>query len=501
MAYTKQQWGYYDDTKTEEQNIQEGNVYTPERMNHIETGIKQLELDTEESFEETNQKLIDQNKEILTLIEEQRKQAIPDNLLSKVENEIKQPDGWTWTSAPIKIYKDGSGTISTNFEASDYRPTGKTYYVDINNGDNSNDGLTPAKALQWISEARRKEDVAVIVVASGVYEFGEGFNGATAANKNIAIVAASGANVVVTVSMQLTWAKLSGYSNVYNTSRTYVGTVFDKKTLTSEGDYTGYVKRNSIAEVDSTPGSYYYSGSNLYVHALKSAVVTNDNVIVFLTRPALSNKGNFKTYLEGIKIYGGHTGSVEVGTTISSDKPLLVAKNCEFKYATEGNGGVSSTGADVYLQNCKTALNFRDGNNYHVGNGVIPNAIEVGCTSYKNGIGRGTNEDNASTMHDGGSIIRVNGDYSKSEGPNVHDINSGTQSWIIGSVSHESTAGGLTRQSNYRADQEAVMWLDTSVGYGSTYSVFVGLGSEMYIRNVLFNDEATQIINGELIEY
>lgn len=43
MPYVKQKWGYYDDTKTEEQNIQLGNVFTPERMNHIEDGIKLVE--------------------------------------------------------------------------------------------------------------------------------------------------------------------------------------------------------------------------------------------------------------------------------------------------------------------------------------------------------------------------------------------------------------------------------------------------------------------------
>lgn len=447
--------------------------------------------------------MIDNEKEMLfiTSDEENLKQLIPDHLLSKIKNEVKQPDGWRWINAPIKVYKNGAGVITTDFEASDYRPTGKTYYVDINNGDNTNDGLTATTALKWVSEARRKTDVAIIMVASGVYEFTEGFNGATTTNKDIAIVAASGADVTITVSMQLAWSKESGYSNVYKTSRTLVTTVWDKKVLSSEGDYTKYNAKNSINEVEATPGSYFYLSPNLYVHALKSVQVTNDNVIAFLSRPALSNMGNFKTYLEGIKIYGGHAGTVSVGAVASSNYSLLVAKNCEFKYSSEGSGGVQSIGADVYLQNCKSAYNLKDGNNYHVGSTILPKVIEVGCVSYKNGLGRGTNENNASTMHDGGIIIRVNGDYGYSEGPNIHDINIGTQSWIIGSTSHDTVASSPTRQSNYRADQEAIMWLDTSVGFGSKESLFVGLNSKMYIKNILFNDEASQTINGELINY
>lgn len=39
MAYQKQTWRDYDDNKTELQNLNNGALVTPERMNHIETGI------------------------------------------------------------------------------------------------------------------------------------------------------------------------------------------------------------------------------------------------------------------------------------------------------------------------------------------------------------------------------------------------------------------------------------------------------------------------------
>ena len=39
MSYQKQIWREYDDSKTELQNMNDGAVVTPERMNHMETGI------------------------------------------------------------------------------------------------------------------------------------------------------------------------------------------------------------------------------------------------------------------------------------------------------------------------------------------------------------------------------------------------------------------------------------------------------------------------------
>lgn len=39
MAYIKQSWGDYDDTKSEAQNAADGAVVTADRMNHMENGI------------------------------------------------------------------------------------------------------------------------------------------------------------------------------------------------------------------------------------------------------------------------------------------------------------------------------------------------------------------------------------------------------------------------------------------------------------------------------
>lgn len=103
MTYRKQTWRDYDDTKTEIQNLNNGAVVTPERMNHIETGIANSA-----------------NKEEVTTKNQQQDLAINaveqtvNNLRSeKGSNEnghwIKRPDGTMvcWTTITVGGEPDG----------------------------------------------------------------------------------------------------------------------------------------------------------------------------------------------------------------------------------------------------------------------------------------------------------------------------------------------------------------------------------------------------------
>src|SRR5699024_3407986 len=116
---------------------------------------------------------------------------------------------------------------------------------------------------------------------------------------------------------------------------------------------------------------------------------------------------------------------------------------CSWKYM-HGNqqGGLELVGGDAYLQNCVASQNRADGFNYHHGNGRKNRVIEVDCIGRFNGNRLSAiHSDNGSTMHDGGQIIRVNGAYFGNEGPNVADVNDGTQSWNLGSIGLESRSG------------------------------------------------------------
>lgn len=418
------------------------------------------------------------------------------NLFRKITKEVSFPIGFSWDNVPVKVLKNGIAEVLTGFDATDfkYKGSGKTYHVSLENGDDSNDGLTKESALKSIYVARSKPDVTTIVVYSGYYEDLNGFNNKETDNKSINIIAAEGADVTISTRRRLQWIKTPDFSNVYQADRTVVASVYDGGVLDKEGDFTKLKQVSSISEVDNESGTYYYNNNILYVHTVDGRPA-DDNVYVFLDVKNYFNEGNHHTYMEGIKLHGGSAGCVQQVAS-GLDSSLFVAKNCEFKYSSGGNGGLEILGSDAIFQNCTAAQNFADGFNYHSYKGRIPKAIEINCVGRHNGVGRGTSQDNGSTMHDGGKIIRINGEYFKNEGPNVHDINAGTESWNIGCASHDSIATASHRNTDYRSEQGAKMWIEDSVGFGSNDSVTNNEG-EVFVKNTIFEGNIT----GDIIQY
>lgn len=411
------------------------------------------------------------------------------------------PRGFSWTDAPIQVFTNCVGGVYTGFDASDfmYVGAGVTYYVDVRNGSDKNDGLTPETAFKSVHKARGMDDVDIIMVAEGYYEDQYGFDNRGNQNKNLSIIAMPGADVTISTRRFLRWQAVDGYDHVYHSSRTKVASVWDSLFLDEYGDYTKYVQLESIEEVKKTPGSFYYVDADLYVHPLNSRPA-DDDVVVFLDVRNLYVAGDYLTYVEGIKFYGGNAGAAHVTTASESDNPLFVAKNSEFKYSSGGNGGVAILGADAIIQNSTAARNHKDGFNYHSRHGRTNKVIEVGVTGRHNGIGRNKNQDNGSSIHDGGKIIRVNGQYFENEGPNVHDINPGTESWNIGVKAFNSAATVASRRSNFRVENGAVMWIDRGQGYGSDQAIFVGKDSKMHLRAATLSD-GEEVILGEISSY
>ena len=147
-------------------------------------------------------------------------------------------------------------------------------------------------------------------------------------------------------------------------------------------------------------------------------------------------------------------------STIAIGRPTIYGYNCSFKYnATaggSGGGGFRTEGADSYLVNCVASFNRFDGFNYHtyfIGGGggqtYTPNAFELNCTSNKNGwynAGETPDyNDNGSTMHDGGSVLRLNCSASQSQGPNFVDVGNDTSSYNVNCNASTSLAASNSR--------------------------------------------------------
>lgn len=451
-----------------------------------------------------NQKVDDATERIDFLSQKDIKRVtLPSDKLSKVIRKITPPEKFTWKDAPINIFQDATGEIITDFDAEVFKPdvSGKTtYYVNIATGhDTNNNGLSPSSPFKSIHVARNKPDVGVIEIASGMYEDQFGFNNSAGAanSKDIIIRAAKDENVIISAGrFKLTWVKTPEKTNVYQITRSSVAGVYDLKFVDEHGDHQRLTATSSVDEVDATPGSYYTNGVTLYVHTSDSRAA--DQLFVALDLYNFKTVGNYKVYLEGIKFWGGKEGCVSASLSTSTDTPIIAAKNCEFKYSTNGAGGFMTLGVTSYAQNCVCAWNSRDGFNYHKGGPVVAKAIEVNCIGRSSGIGRGTDQDNGSTMHDGGKAIRVNCTYHSNEGPNVHDITVECESWFVGCESYGSKAKSIARRTNYRVEDNAKMWLDSCIGFDSDSSLYGSTTCEIYLRNSAFDRDDTIL---GLLEY
>ena len=422
------------------------------------------------------------------------------NKIPTSNKKVAVPTGFTWKNAPINIFKNDKGEITTDFEASNHKPnmTGlKTYYVSLT-GSNSNDGLTEATPFRRVSDPLQKADCGEIVVSGGFYPRGQAWAGFSPV-RNMIIRAKEGEEVIFSASDALAWSLTSGYTKVYQANRTTVNDVFDARYKNRHGDYAELKNVSSIAEVEANQGSWYTDGPIVYVHTFDSRPADSYIRAYMNTNNAIITTGNH-FYIEGITFEGGNS-NIRINGSDPSMKVIM--KNCKFKY-TKLLNCVSAYGAEVYLQNCEASYGNQDGFNYHIGNGVTCKVIEVNCKSHRNGRD-GADQNNGSTNHDGGKTIRVNGEYFENHGPNVIDVNEDSESWNLGVVSHDSTATNGISNSNFKNSNvgKGKMWLDSCIAYGSDYSVATaGTGSETNLANNvligdIYNEDGTSSLNYE----
>ena len=402
-------------------------------------------------------------------------------LNGKVEDikKISTPTGFKWSENPMEghIFRTETG-ITTDFDVANFRPTGKTYWVDPN-GSDSNSGEDADHPLQLISTAMNKADVAVVMLKTGFYNYGRLPKHLNGYSKSVAVVAADGAIPVLgTQEGTSGWAKSDGYTYVYEAQFASNG-VYDTQYNIA------YRRLLSIEDVDSIQASFYSANGKTYVHTKNSDAATGTYI-----KPCrnydnfrITASGAITIYLEGITLVGGGYGAFRV-TADGTNRPKVYAKNCRF-YGSVSNAACYLEGCESVLQNCEAGYAGDDGFGYHAKT-IEPLAVEINCEGHHNGIEGDT--DNGSTMHDGGCIIRVNGSYHHNRGPNVADVHNMTDSWNIGCHAWRADQSGQTTQNAdfVCADNGADMWLDNCSAFGSYYSLLANSTGKVYERGNAF---------------
>lgn len=415
---------------------------------------------------------------------------IPQTFAVGVEDDylVKNPIS-EWDGFDIDIYKSKlTDAFYTDLDSSDYMWTGdgKTYYVAPTSGSDVNDGLTRETAFSTLDKAISKGDADIIrIIEDGWFDYNDGFDNGTL-EQNLSIIADETVDITIATTESVTFSKTDTYTNVYDADMTLLLSVAD---LTYSLNGGLYEKVNSITEVDSTAGSYYYASDKIYVHTFDNRV-PDDDIKTFKDVKNLFVNGYYHIYLENLNIYGGNSYYTTFITSIydADNQSTFIAKDCNFKYSLEGtSSGIKLSNTKSILQNVTVSYTNGDAIAYE----DHSYAIEDEVIAHHAGIIATDSERNASTAHGGTKVIRINGEYFNTEGPVIHDIENGTQSWNIQTNAHDSDADNIARVTSYRIEQNAEMFLYKTEGNSTSYDLYATTNGKIYEYRATYDTEDT----------
>lgn len=395
---------------------------------------------------------------------------------------VAVPAGFDW-SVPWTISQQG-GKFRVNVLPEQLRPAdGVQLYVSPT-GNNANNGTTPALAKRSIANAYNA-GAGTIIAAPGDYTRTNGYEGIVLAARDLTIFNSNPAGGQVIIGRwepptSLVWTQNSTYPNVWSCTRSQAAAIRDRSIVDGSGNIARLAPRADIAAVAANPGSQFISGSTVHV-SLADGRQPDANVLVFLsgTNWSVTNvmAGRTMWVGEGVEFWGGDTGFGTFGLSTASGTRIVMDRT-RFKYATSATAGNALSIINVsetYLFGARAEASMLDGFNYHFSDGGIGKVLEVDCIGRANGLTGGPSN-NGTSIHENGRIIRLNGLYIGSEGPQVADVNA-SQSWNLGC----RASGGPT---NWRTIDTAKMWLDSCVSDNAITDLDIGAGSEILTRNL-----------------
>lgn len=273
-----------------------------------------------------------------------------------------------------------------------------------------------------------------------------------------------------------TWANDNGFPNLWTATRSAVASVRDFRHVSKDGEARIYELAVSATACSLTRGSWYLDSSNLlHIHTLDDGP-PGDHIAVFLTENACTFTTGKTIYFEGIEFHGGTNC---MAATNSGSTGVLLLKDCHFRYAPTGNGLIVQ-GMEFYHEGCTAKFCGADGFNYRTGGGSVASGAEIRSEGSWNGTAR-TSSGNGSSMHDAGSIIRINCYHHHNSGPNVVDIGPGSKTWNVGVRAESSLAASEANRSNFFVQgASSEMWNYDCSGSGSPIAFVSDTNAVMY---------------------
>lgn len=325
----------------------------------------------------------------------------------------------------------------------------KAYYVNYASGSNSNDGVTPATAVKTVQYAWTTLGARLIYAAPGIY-YNDNWTviSAGGSNGDFFVIGAGRGRTFFTSAAPptLTWTLVSG--TTYSTTVTSAKRVVDMKYTNTEADPLRADTALSVAGCEAKPNSSFVSGTTVYVN-LSDGRAPDANVLVLttLTTNQYSATAGYHAAI-GITFMGGGFGTHSCIATSTTATTWSIDNNCDFiygegaNYTSDGSAGFLKSNVSSWIENCSARGNGRDGFNYKAPDLIVkPVAIEMNCISHDNGLllnyHLGSASVNASSAHDGITVLRVNVLGYRNVGPNFIDVE-GTNTLNVGCVGRNS---------------------------------------------------------------
>lgn len=401
----------------------------------------------------------------------------------------------------FSIFWDGD-TYSTDFNFDALKPSGTVKWVS-KSGSDTNPGT---QALPYRTLAKAYTDGAVVVnIGAGVWDRVDGFAANFNPVRSMALVSVDGpgAAILTRHPPNLVWTQQASPNGaVYSTTRSAAKSILDLTAVGRAGEFCKDGTRAvpipltavaSVAACQALAGSYFISGSSVYVHTWDNRA-PDSNVLVLITENIMAPTAAVNIWIDGIEGWGD---SFARHSPTTNNTNFFAWRDSAARFCSSSANLLNVNNiAYCYSIRCSVSdhLATYDGFNYHSdGAGLITrtNALEVDCTSRRVGANDAGKNDNASTGHDNVNIIRINGVYGDNWGPSIADV-LGAYSVNLGCTAYGNklqTIGDTTGQNaGFQVGTVSTidgvtskMWVsNVTAGSGNRYSLAQVAGGELY---------------------
>jgi len=397
---------------------------------------------------------------------------------------VEVPDA-AFNFVPFNILRSGSGVvIDPSFNLRTYANISvtKTYYLNTVTGNDGNSGLTSLLPKKTWNDIIGTGDYDRIIIQNGSYLIRS--ESSLMPARNLEVIGEGTVYFTSDRSDGLgAWSLTPAQTFTFQatTGGEFIARVFDEGTLTAQGNPTRYIGKSSIAEVEATAGTYWWSAGTLYVHTLDGLTPSGRTDLKYYDSNAAQwSKDSLTWYIENVQFRGGTslsnasaTGGLKVYMKDCSGHALVVAGVDEF---ITQNGHYFTTAADVA--------------NYDVLNTLVTKAIEIDC-DFEDGGESSTNQ--ASTAHNACVLVRINGHYHHVTGQCVAEAQTTTRTWMLGCEMNNSSVAQL----GYHT--QGVAWLDSCTIHDVTTDLQIDVGATIYKHNL--TSGGVFVNNGTLTDY